>query len=218
MPEKDTVERRLLWLLAIIAALAVGGMLAILPYRLYERDIRYATVHAHRVASVVHAALTCPVLAGEETNAMLERFQELADLEITLAPVAKATASATGGGTSELDGTELRYASPPIVGAGGETWEAEMLFDLSPLKRDSVRLIIDLVVATALGAAAFSIAVFLLLRQSLLAPLREIEEHARALANGEDPAPLPTYQTLEVAALAKAIDSMRAGSPKKAGG
>ena len=43
----------------------LAGVLAILPYRLYARDVRHATVHAHRIASVVHTALSHAILEGE---------------------------------------------------------------------------------------------------------------------------------------------------------
>jgi hypothetical protein len=46
-----------------------------------------------------------------------------------------------------------------------------MEFDLAPLKRESVRLIIDLVLAVALGSLVFSAVVFVLVRQSVVLPL-----------------------------------------------
>lgn len=43
-------EQRLLLALAVIAVLAIVGTLAILPYRLYERDIRNAKLDAYEKA------------------------------------------------------------------------------------------------------------------------------------------------------------------------
>ena len=52
MSGSNSLERRLQIALAGIACVAVIGVMAILPYRLYERDIRHARVSAHRIASV----------------------------------------------------------------------------------------------------------------------------------------------------------------------
>ena len=64
MSQPQSVETRLFKLLAVIAAAAVCGVLALLPYRLYSRDIRHAEVQAHRVASVAHTALSQAVGRG----------------------------------------------------------------------------------------------------------------------------------------------------------
>jgi hypothetical protein len=42
MSQAPSVERRLIITLLAIACIAIGGVLAILPYRLYARDIQQA--------------------------------------------------------------------------------------------------------------------------------------------------------------------------------
>ena len=74
--------------------------------------------------------------------------------------------------------------APPILDPDGGTWLATMRFDLSPMKRESIRLIIDLVLAVLIGSAAFSLVVYVLIRRMLLKPLHEVthrvEEIGRA--------------------------------------
>jgi hypothetical protein len=208
MQEPASIERRLIQILGIIAAIAVGGVLAILPYRLYSRDIRNASVHAHQVSSVVHAALSCPIASGTDASDMVNRFQGLADLRIRLRrlePGEIDATSASGRGTSDLRGTDLTYLAPPILDGAERSWLAEMSFDLSAMKRESVRLIIDLVLAVVLGAAAFSAGIFLLMRHSLFLPLREMTRHIQALAEGRE-TPIPEFRSAEMTELADAVE------------
>jgi hypothetical protein len=217
MESRPSAERRLLQALAVIAAIAVAGVLAILPWRLYQRDIRTAEVNAHRIASVVHVALAHALEQGEDTTALVNHFQGIADLQIRLRRLdagETAAGSAQGPGSMELDGTDLDATAPPILDRDGRTWIATMHFDLSPMKRDSVRLIFDLVLAVALGSAMFSAAVFLLVRNALVNPLREITARVERYAQGDPTATtaLPEFGSREMAQLAAALDrAARAG-------
>jgi large-conductance mechanosensitive channel len=80
-----------------------------------------------------------------------------------------------------------------------------MRFDLSPMKRESVRLIIDLVVAVMLGSAVFSAIVFLIVRHSLLVPLRNVTQTIDALQSEAVPVQLPEFESREMSELANAV-------------
>ena len=186
-PFSSSVERRLILLLAFIAAIAIIGVLAIVPYRLYERDIRFAEVNAHRIGSLLHVTLANALQRGtsvKDVSDLANRLQAVADLEIRLRELPEgetASGDPSGSGTSIRHDTDLTYTAPPILDKDGHTWLATMHFDLSPMKRESVRLIIDLVLAVLLGSAVFSLGVFWLIRSSLLEPLHEVTASCRAL-------------------------------------
>jgi hypothetical protein len=212
MSDRPSVERRLVLLLAVIAAIAVLGVLAVVPYRLYERDVRQAEVNAHRVASLVHVALSRALLGGGDVTDLVNRFQGIADLQIGLQRLEAGEvhpAAALGRGSSERRDTDLTYTAPPIFDAEGRTWLASMYFDLSPMKRESIHLIIDLMLMVVIGSAAFSLAVFLLIRRSLIAPLREITERVERYAEGQDVGPLPEFGSRELTTLMQALDRAR---------
>jgi methyl-accepting chemotaxis protein len=216
MADRPSIERRLLQLLGGIAIVALGGVLAILPYRLYARDIRNAEVNAHRIASLVHVALSVALESGADVTDLVNRFQGIADLEIRLTRLGEGEVhpgEARGRGSSRLDGTDLTYTAPPILARDGGTWIAIMHFDLSPMKRESVRLIIDLLLAVAIGSALFSVAVFLLIRRSLLAPLRDMTRQVERYAAGDALAPLPEFESRELASLAAALERARSVHP-----
>jgi hypothetical protein len=84
-----------------------------------------------------------------------------------------------------------------------------MRFDLSPMKRESIRLIIDLVLAVLLGSAAFSLVVFGLIRRTLLQPLHEVTHRVEAFAEGREPGPAPEFETRELVSLMDALDRAR---------
>lgn len=205
-----SIEARLLAVLAVIALVAVLGVLAILPYRLYERDIRHATVEAHRISNLVHVALEHAVLEGEDPTRLISRLQGLADLQIRLRqlPPGEAHPVAAGGrGSSTLNDTQLTYVSAPIRDADGRTWLAEMEFDLAPMKRESVRLIIDLVLAVVIGAAIFSAVVFVMVRRALILPLGAVTAVIEQLHRDPSTPPrLPKFETREMAELAQAVE------------
>jgi hypothetical protein len=207
MPKTHSVEVRLLQVLAGIAAVAVAGVLAILPYRLYERDIRTATVHAHRVASLVNTSIGHALADGEDPTDLINRFQGIGDVTIRLerAPRDAENSGAGGRGQSSLDGTDLTYTAPPIVDEEGRPWRAEMYFDLAPMKRESVRLIIDLVLAVVIGSGVFSLVVFLMVRRSLVDPLRDVTQTIERLHPEAGPAELPGYESREMDELAQAV-------------
>lgn len=208
MTQPPSVEARLVKLLTIIAGVAVVGVLALVPYRLYARDIRHAEVQAHRVASVANTALSQAVARGEDVTDLANRFQGIADFEIRLRKLEQGELepSATSGrGSSELDGTDLTYTGTPIVAQDGTTYLASMHFDLSPMRRESVRLIIDLVIAVVLGSALFSGVVYLLIRRNLVTPLREVTRSIEYIAAGNDPGTFPDFETREMSALADAV-------------
>jgi len=209
MARPPSVEYRLLQILAGIALVAVLGVLAIVPYRLYSRDIRHAQVEAHRISAVTHAAISNAVEQGEDVTELVNRLQGIADFSLRLRklePGEVHPAATTGRGTSELDGTDLTYVAAPILDKDGQTWLATMEFDLSPMKRESVRLIIDLVLAVVVGSAVFSLAVYLLIRRSLVVPLRNVTATIEKIEKTKEPVHLPEFETRELAALASAIE------------
>lgn len=212
---RPSAERRLLWLLAGIAAVAVLGVLAIVPYRLYARDVRLAEVTAHRIGSILHVALAHDLRHGGEPGDVADlanRLQGIADLQIglrKLEPDELHPAGAGGRGSSERRDTDLLYIAPPILDRDGATWLATMRFDLSPMKRESIRLIIDLFLAVLLGSAAFSLVVFGLIRRTLLQPLHEVTHRVEAFAEGREPGPAPEFETRELVSLMDALDRAR---------
>lgn len=212
MPDSRSIQTHLIQVLAAIAVVAIAGVLAILPYRLYERDIRRAAVEAHRVSSVVHVAIAHALARGEDTADLLNRLQGLADLDIQLrklAPDEHHPAADSRRGSSHRDDTDLTYVAPPILDAGGGTWLAQMHFDLSPMKRDSIRLIIDLVLAVVIGSALFSAVVFFLVRYSLVVPLRQLTAALDHLSGTSQPGGAPRFATREISELARGIERLR---------
>lgn len=211
MPRTKSVQLRLVQVLAAIACVAVLGVLAIVPYRLYSRDIRHATVQAHRISSVVHTALSYAMLAGDDVTDLINRFQGIADLEIRLTklePGEAHPAATSGRGSSNLDGTDLTYIAPPILDGEGTTWLATTHFDLSPMKRDSIRLIVDMALAVVLGSAVFSAAVLLLIRRSLLVPLRDVTRSIERIGAGNESVQMPDFETREMGDLARAVEKV----------
>ncbi|MDH3685015.1 MAG: hypothetical protein OEP95_02260 [Myxococcales bacterium] len=200
-------EKQLLLALLVIAAIALAGTLAILPYRLYERDIRNAQLDAHRTSGLVQAAVGLALTQGEDVEGLLERLRSISNWGIRLEGLPSETpppSEGWGRGRSEIDGTILTYVAPPVRDAAGGLWRLEMQHDIANLKRDSVRLIVDLLIAGGIGAAGFSIAIFLLVRGGLLRPMRHItDELERAAEDGGDPN-LPPASSRELAAFREA--------------
>jgi hypothetical protein len=193
----------------------VLGVLAIVPYRLYERDIRTAEVNAHRIAGVIHASLSRAAAEGDDLVDLVNRFQGVAASEITLEridPGEVHPATRSERGRSELRGTDLTYTAPPIVDRDGRTLVASMTFDLSPMKRSSVNLIVSLVIAVVVGSLAFSLAVFFLIRQSLVAPLRLATASYARSERSREPVALPSFRTREMNDLVRVIEQLRAGA------
>lgn len=208
MARPPSVESHMIKILAGIAAVAIFGVLALVPYRLYARDIRHAEVQAHRVATVAHTALSAAVARGEDVTDLANRFQGIADFEIRLRKQQAGEldpATTTGRGTSKLAGTDLTYTAAPIEDAAGQVYLATMHFDLSPMKRESVRLIIDLVLAVVLGSALFSAVVYLMIRRSLVEPLKVVTRTVEEIADSNVPTAMPEFETREMSALADAI-------------
>jgi len=210
-----SVERHLLGVLAAIAASAVLGVLAIVPWRLYSRDVRLAEVDAHRIGSLLHVALGHELQRGsavQDIADLANRFQGIAGLEIRLRRLDDAEihpASASGRGASERHDTDLTYTAPPILDREGHSWLATMHFDLSPMKRESLRLILDLVLAVIVGSAAFSAAVFLMIRRNLLQPLHEVTRRVETFAEGRELGPAPDFESRELQHLMDALDRAR---------
>lgn len=209
MAHPPSVEGHLLKILAGIAAVAVLGVLALVPYRLYSRDIRHAEVQAHRIAAVAHTAVSHAVLEGEDVADLANRLQGIADFEIRLRKLGAEEvhpAATSARGTSDLDGTDLTYVSAPIVDHDRNTYLASMHFDLSSMRRESIRLIIDLILAVVIGSAVFSGIVYLLIRRSLVQPLRDVTRTIEQIEAGSDPVHMPEFETREMSALAHAIE------------
>gem|GEM_PF-6283246 len=208
MDSLPSIERRLTQLLLGIAAVAILGVLAILPYRLYERDIRHASVEASRLSSVVHVALSEALAQGADVTELINRFQGIANLDIRLTrlqPGDVYPGEATGKASSRLSGTDLDYVAPPILDREGDTWLARMHFDLSPMKRESVRLIIDLTSAVVLGSVLFSVAVFFLIRVALVEPLQKLDAMVEAIGEGGEMPADVHFRTREIEILARSL-------------
>lgn len=213
--EVPSVERRLLALLLLIAAIAVLGVLAIVPYRLYTRDVRLAEENAHRIGSLLHVALASELAHKTDPSEMADlvnRFQGVADMKIALRQLLPGEASPgdpSGAGSSTRDDTDLTYTPPPILDADGHTWVTTMQFDLAPMKRESIRLIFDLTLAVLLGSALFSLAVFVLVRNSIVQPLREVTKQVERFAEGATLDRMPQFESRELTSLLDALDRAR---------
>ena len=83
-----------------------------------------------------------------------------------------------------------------------------MEFDLSPMKRRSIRLITDLVLAVAIGSLTFSAMIFLLIRRALLLPVHSITERISEIADGQGGASIkmPGFASEEMIVLAREIE------------
>ncbi len=222
MGQTASVERRLIGTLLVIAGIAIAGVLAILPYRLYSRDIQQATTDAHRLSSVVHVALSHAMLredfdqSDSSLTDLVNRLQGMGNVGVrlrALEPGELHPAASSGKGTSTRRGTELIYVAPPIVDRLGTTWLATMEFDLSPMKRRSIRLITDLVLAVTLGSVVFSVVIFLMIRRALLLPIQEVTKHISDIADSRadgsgsaDGVVMPAFSSAEMTALAREVE------------
>jgi len=193
MSGAQSVERRLIITLLTIACVAIAGVLAILPYRLYSRDIQQAMTDAHQLSSVVHTSLSHALLRGDLDQTalrdLMNRLQGLGNVEVRLRRLEAGEihpVATSGKGSSTRRDTELTYVAPPIIDREGATWLATMEFDLSRMKQRSIRLITDLIIAVALGSLAFSAAIFLLIRRTLLDPIRAVTTRIGEIADGGD--------------------------------
>lgn len=216
MSRPPSAERHLVITLLVIACIAIVGVLAILPYRLYARDLQQASTDAHRLSNVVHSSLSHALLSEgldrAELTDLMNRLQGLGNVQVRLRKLEPGEihpVATSGRGSSSRRDTELTYVAPPIVDRQGETWLATMEFDLSPMKRRSIRLITDLVAAVTLGSLAFSAIIFLLVRRTLLQPIQYVTSRIGAIADGGDPdspLELPDFATAEMAELAREVE------------
>jgi methyl-accepting chemotaxis protein len=155
----------------------------------------------------------CPL--GGETDAagLVRRIQGVGDMRIALARLEAGEMPAgalAGRGSSVLDDTDLRYVSSPVLDVRGDPWVAEMHFDLSAMKRESVRLIVDVLVAVAVGALVFSVVIYVLFRNAFVRPLRELTRRVERMAAGERDVPMPTFESRELTELAAAAQRLQA--------
>lgn len=205
------LQFRLALTLAVIGLVAIGGILLILPYRLYERDIRIAADQAHRVSNVVQAALADRLASGRDARELVNRIQSAGGMGIALSRLEAGephTGALAGRGSSVLDDTDLRYVSAPVLDSDGRAWIAELHFDLSPMKRESLRLVLDVVLAVAFGATVFAGIVFLFVRRAFVLPLRTLAGAAERIASGSLDTGLPRFESPELARLAQAISRL----------
>lgn len=202
------IQFRLVLTLVVIGLVAIAGILAILPYRLYERDIRIATSEAHRVSSVVQAALACPLRCEGNATDLVNRIQGVANIRLALSrrEAGEMPAGAVAGrGSSVLDDTDLRYVSTPVLDEAGNAWIAELQFDLAPMKRESLRVVYDVVLAVAFGSIAFGVVVFFFVRSAFVLPLRALTRSVDRMAAGEMDAAFPDFESREMTELAEGI-------------
>lgn len=214
------LQFRLGLLLGVIGLIAVGGILAILPYRLYERDIRIAAEQAHRISSVVQAALAERLATGRDARELVSRMQGAGGMGIALSRLEAGEPSqgaVAGRGSSVLDDTDLRYVSAPVPGADGRAWIAELRFDLSPMKRESLRLVLDVVLAVGFGATLFAALVFAFVRRAFVLPLRRLAAAAERLAAGSADGALPDFESPEMARIAGALERLAGGGREPTG-
>ncbi|MCP4007728.1 MAG: hypothetical protein GY725_26400 [bacterium] len=192
-----------------IAAVAIVGVLAILPYRMYERDIRHARVEAHRLGSVIHVGVSEAVSRGEDIRSLVNRLQNVGGVEMalrTLQPGEELPMDRRRGALTRVLGTDFSYVAPAVLAPDGQTWLTEMHFDLAPVRRESIRIILDLVIAVVLGSLVFSAVIYLLVRRGLLVPLRAVTEHIVRLEGGGSDSALPRFQTREIRDLAETAE------------
>jgi len=218
MSQIPSVERRLIQTLSVIAGIAVAGVLAILPYRLYSRDIQQATMDAHRLSSVVHVALSHAMSQEDFDHTessltdLVNRLQGVGNVHVRMRRLDSGElhpAATSGKGTSTRRDTELVYVAPPITDRLGTTWLATMEFDLSPMKRRSIRLITDLVLAVAIGSVAFSAVIFLMIRRALLLPIQSVTKRVGEIADGLESGEhikMPEFSSAEMRALAYEVE------------
>ncbi|MBW2291026.1 MAG: hypothetical protein JRG89_00155 [Deltaproteobacteria bacterium] len=213
MSQAPSVERRLIITLLAIACIAIVGVLAILPYRLYSRDIQQATTDAHRLSSVVHTALSHALLRDEVDQASLtdlvNRLQGMGNVQVRLRRLESGElhpVATSGKGSSTRRDTELTYVAAPIIDRAGAIWLATMEFDLSPMKRRSIGLITDLVLAVAIGSLAFSAVIFVLIRRTLLDPIQSVTDRIGEIAAGGVSIKMPEFASAEMAALAREVE------------
>lgn len=216
MNEQPSIERRLVKTLLAIACVAVAGVLAILPYRLYSRDIQQATTDAHRLSSLVHTSLSHALTQDRRSEATLtdlvNRLQGMGDVQVRMRRLEEGEmhpVATSGKGSSVRRDTELTYVAPPIIDREGATWIATMEFDLTPMKRRSIGLITDLVLAVVLGSLFFSGLIFVLVRRALLLPIRSVTECIGEFAsNAEsgDTISMPEFSSAEMNALAREVE------------
>jgi methyl-accepting chemotaxis protein len=77
------------------------------------------------------------------------------------------------------------------------------------MKRRSIRLITDLVLAVAIGSVAFSAVIFLLIRRTLLLPIRSVTERITEIADGVETVgrvQMPDFSTGEMMTLAREVE------------
>lgn len=205
----SSLESKLIRTLTLIGAIAVTGILTIVPYRLYTRDIRHAKVEAHRLSSLIHIALSDALRREEDVTDLVNRLHAITDFDLALrklAPDEETNARiARRAQSSPPFGTDLYYTTPPILDGKGSMWLAEMHFDLSSMKRESIRLIIDLVLAVVLGSLAFSVGIFFLVRNTLLVPLRRLTGYVESLRPEDEIREIPEFSSREMHDLAHAL-------------
>jgi hypothetical protein len=201
-----SVENRLVLVLAGIAGVAIIGVLAILPYRLYTRDIRNAEIHAHRISSIAQTALIETLREGRDTSDLMNRLQSIAEFDIQLVQLEDPKSREGKPASSQIDGTILVYNSSPIADSDGRPWLVRTTFDLSPMKRESVRLIIDLILAVIVGSAIFSTVVFLIVRHAILIPLRKMAEALQRFHSSGEAEAMPKFHSREMADLGNAVE------------
>ncbi len=216
MNPPQSVERHLINTLALIACVAVAGVLAILPYRLYSRDVEQATTDAHRLSGVVHSSLSHALVRDDVDEVSLtdlvNRLQGMGDVQVRMRQLAEGEVhpvATTGKGSSSRRDTELTYTAPPIVDKQGKTWIATMEFDLSPMKRRSIRLITDLSLAVVIGSAVFSAVIFFLIRRGLIEPIHAVTERIGKIADAgpsDEPVELPEFSSAEMVALTRQVE------------
>jgi hypothetical protein len=222
MSQPASVERRLIGTLLVIAGIAIAGVLAILPYRLYTRDIQQATTDAHRISSVVHVALSHAMMREDfdpsesSLTDLVNRLQGMGNVNVrlhSLGPGELHPAATSGKGSSTRHDTELVYVAPPITDRLGTTWLATMEFDLSAMKRRSIRLITDLVLAVTIGSVVFSVVIFLMIRRALFGPIQEVTQHISDIADARaEGGPsgrhiqMPEFSSVEMRALAHEVE------------
>ena len=105
-----------------------------------------------------------------------------------------------------LEGTDLTYVGAPIRDLEGREWVAEMRFDLAPMKRESIRLIVDLMLAVVVGSVLFSAAVFWLVHAYLVIPLRKATRAIERHDPQTEMVKMPKFESEEMTALARAVE------------
>jgi hypothetical protein len=81
------VKRRLLRAFAVVTAIFVVLVIVLLPYRLYERDVRESRAKAREISEIIRVGLLSTMIAtgeSEEIRGLITSYQDVYDFEFRM--------------------------------------------------------------------------------------------------------------------------------------